>query len=478
MGQGLFGGKAADDDEEEEQAELNAWRPAADQQQHTLVRRKKLSSKSSDSSDDHSGSQVSEDASSVSVVSDEASSEGDQKSEDGSGKDSSKDDDGSEASDAEEKDQEEEKKRDARKKKKIVVSMYFEPLLDLHQALGTIVEEPKDLFSHGKHMKKHQRMEQAAIEDAQAANRAKAKVTAEWMTDMNLEDCVLTELAQVLGEDPDELRYALVQSGRFEVDPDGHVTRTTLQKIFDVMESDIETLAEVLEKLLDDADEAQIRESIKSSQGELRIKEANDVVLIEHVDLAEEANRAKDDEKEKRQKEKDERKKRQRRGRKNEEAEEESSSEDEEEEGGFAAANREAERKALAFRRVQVQRKIEEFLKLYTKGQNLTKINAKGKRYHRRVYVDTSKKSLVVQGASGPKFFLFQNMKEVDIDTRTTKEGRVETLVICAIEKGGRIVKELNLAFPDPAKANTFVNCVTLFALALRNSAEQAKIKK
>lgn len=477
MGQTLFGGKAADDDEEEEQAELNAWRPAADQQQHQLVRRKKLSSKSSESSDDHSGSQVSEDASSVSVVSDEASSEGDQKSEDGSGKSSSKDD----ASEAESEAEiaEEEKKRDARKKKKIVVSMYFEPLLDLHQALGTIVEEPKDLFAHGKHMKKHQRMEQAAIEDAQATNRAKAKATAEWMTDMNLEDCVLTELAQVLGEDPDELRYALVQSGRFEVDPDGHVTRTVLQKIFDVMESDIETLAEVLEKLADEAEEAQVRESIKASQGELRIKEANDIVLIEHVDLAEEANRAKEDDKEKRQKEKDDkRKQKQRRGKKNIEEEEESSSDDEEEEGGFAAANREAERKALAFRRVQVQRKIEEFLKLYTKGQNLTKINAKGKRYHRRVYVDTSKKSLVVQGASGPKFFLFQNMKEVDIDTRTTKEGRVETLVICAIEKGGRIVKELNLAFPDPAKANTFVNCVTLFALALRNSAEQAKEKK
>jgi len=64
-------------------------------------------------------------------------------------------------------------------------------------------------------------------------------------------------------------------------------------------------------------------------------------------------------------------------------------------------------------------------------------------------------------------------MKEVDIETRTTKEGRVETLVVCAIEKGGRIVKELNLSFPDQAKANTFVNCVTLFSLALRTASKK-----
>merc|ERR1712232_1438642 len=129
----------------------------------------------------------------------------------------------------------------------------------------------------------------------------------------------------------------------------------------------------------------------------------------------------------------------------------------------------EAEKKALLFRRVQVQRKIEEFLKSYTQGQNLVKINAKGRRYHRRVYVDTTKRALVVQGASGPKFFPFASMREVDIETRTTKEGRVETLVICAIEKGGRITKELKLSFPDQAKANTFVNCVTLFSTALRS---------
>merc|ERR1719210_276317 len=127
------------------------------------------------------------------------------------------------------------------------------------------------------------------------------------------------------------------------------------------------------------------------------------------------------------------------------EMEDDESSSSSDDEGGLTSVNKEAERKALAFRRTQVQRKIEDFLKSYTKGQNLTKINAKGKRYHRRVYVDTAKKSLVVQGASGPKFFPFASMKEVDIETRTTKEGRVETLVICAIEKDGRIVKEVDL---------------------------------
>merc|ERR1712050_448868 len=98
--------------------------------------------------------------------------------------------------------------------------------------------------------------------------------------------------------------------------------------------------------------------------------------------------------------------------------------------------------------------------------------------YHRRVYIDTTRKSLVVQGASGPKFFPFVSMKEVDIETHTTKEGRVETLVICAIERGGRIVKELNLSFPDQAKATTFVNCVTLFMLALRSGAGGGGKKK
>lgn len=142
---------------------------------------------------------------------------------------------------------------------------------------------------------------------------------------------------------------------------------------------------------------------------------------------------------------------------------EESSSD---EEGDFSM-NKEAERRALAFRRVQVQKKIEDFLRLYTKGQNLIK-HSKGKKFHRRVYIDTVKKSLVIQGATGPKLYAFAKMKDVDMDVRTTPEGRVENLVVCAIENSGRITKELTLCFPDHAKANQFVNCITLFSAALR----------
>lgn len=74
----------------------------------------------------------------------------------------------------------------------------------------------------------------------------------------------------------------------------------------------------------------------------------------------------------------------------------------------------------------------------------------------------------MIQGATGPKLYAFAKMKEVDMDTRTTPEGRVENLVICAIENQGRITKELILVFPDQSKANNFVNCVTLFMAALR----------
>lgn len=133
-----------------------------------------------------------------------------------------------------------------------------------------------------------------------------------------------------------------------------------------------------------------------------------------------------------------------------------------------AAGSKEAERRALEFRRVQVQRKVEGFLRQYTHGQNLTKVGAGGKRYHRRVYIDTSKKSLIIQGASGPKLYRFDNMREIDMESKTTKEGRLETHVAIAMEKGGKVFKELTLSFPDQQKANTFVNCLSLFAMALR----------
>merc|ERR1719204_1983055 len=190
------------------------------------------------------------------------------------------------------------------------------------------------------------------------------------------------------------------------------------------MESDIETVAEVVDKLEDVVAEA-VKQAVKASMGELRLKTASEIDLIEHVDIEAEQKLQRAEEKEQRQKAKEERakakaKKKKGKGQDKEEEEEEEEESSTDDEEGANGINREAERKALAFRRVQVQRKIEEFLRIYTKGQNLTKINAKGKRYHRRVYIDTTRKSLVVQGANGPKFFPFASMKEVDIETRTT----------------------------------------------------------
>jgi len=469
----LFGGGNADEEEEEDDERLRRWRPAIQSGQHGALKRNKLSSKSSESSDEGSGGQsdgqsVASSASKIESESDKSESAGEEKS-DGSGE-SGKDGSSSEGGSENDEELQEMARRDMeKKKKKIVVRMDFPPLLSLHEPLAVEMEAPSDLFAHAKKKRKALRAEKAAIEDALAQSRKKAKAAAEWMTDMGLEEVPLVELAQAIGEDIEELRYALIQSKRFTVDQEGTVRRALLQRILDVMESDIETLQEVLDKLMD-SDAASVKLAVKNSAGELRYKTANDIELLEHVDIEAEQRMQREEEKEKRQKEKeDKRKAKAKRSKKGQEEEEDESSESSTDEEGAGNVNREAEKKALAFRRVQVQRKIEEFLKLYTKGQNLTKINAKGKRFHRRVYVDTARKSLVVQGASGPKFFPFASMKEVDIETRTTKEGRVETLVICAIEKRGRIVKELNLSFPDQARANTFVNCVTLFSLALRS---------
>jgi len=305
-------------------------------------------------------------------------------------------------------------------------------------------------------------------EEAFAEYRAKAKLVAEWMNDQDLSECEVKELALTLNEDVDELRFALVQSKRFEVDEEGMAKKTLLQQILDIMEHDIETVQEVLDKFEDKVDLADLKECVETSENQLRIKVANDIELLERVDLEAEQKLEREQEKEMRFREKEEKRlMKMKRGRKQSAQEKDSSSDSSSEDEGNV--NKEAERKALAFRRLQVQRKIEDFLKAYTKGQNLVKVTAKGKRYHRRVYVDTARKALVVQGASGPKFFPFASMKEVDMETHTSKEGRVETMVICAIAKRGRIVKELMLIFPDQAKANTFVNCVTLFSVALRN---------
>lgn len=469
----IFGGGNADEEEEEDDERLRRWRPAIASHQHGALKRNKATSKSSESSDEGSGGHsdgqsVASSASKIDSESDKSDSQGDEKSDgsEGSGKDGSSSEEGSEN----DEELQELARRDLdKKKKKIVVRMDFPPLLSLHEPLSVEMEVPADLFAHAKKKRKAVTAEKKAIEDATSMSRKKAKAAAEWLNDMGLEEVPLVELAQGIGEDIDELRYALVQSKRFTVDEEGIVRKALLQRILDIMESDIETLQEVLDKL-EDADAAGVKAAVKNSGGELRMKVANDIELVEHVDVDAEQRIRREEEREKRAAEKEEKRRaKAKRSKKGEQVEEDSDSESSTDEEGAGNVNRVAEKKALAFRRVQVQRKIEEFLKLYTKGQNLTKISAKGKRYHRRVYVDTTRKSLVVQGASGPKFFPFAAMKEVDIETRTTKEGRVETLVICAIEKRGRIVKELNLAFPDQARANTFVNCVTLFSLALRS---------
>uniref|UniRef100_A0A7S1L143 Uncharacterized protein n=1 Tax=Alexandrium catenella TaxID=2925 RepID=A0A7S1L143_ALECA len=369
----------------------------------------------------------------------------------------------------------------------MVVHMEFEPLLSLHEPLGALLEEPAEIWANAKNTKKQSRVERAAVEDALAANRNKAKAVAQWMAEMGLEDAMLNEAADAVEEEPDELRYALNASKHFEVDDrDVVVRKTLLQSILDVMDSDIETVQEVIDKLVNhEADEEMIRKAVNDSGGELRLKVANGIELIEHVDIEAETKQRRLEDKEQRLKAKEEKRKSGRKRRKGslasrfsrnsgdsaESEGDESSSESDE--GTGNTQNREAEKKALAFRRLQVQRKIEDFLWLYRNGQNLQKINSKGRRYNRRVYIDTAKRALVIQGTSGPSFFPFINMKEIDIDTHTTKEGRVETHVICAMEKNGRIYKELVLAFPDQAKANNFVNCMTLFSLALRSAASK-----
>jgi len=476
----LLGGRNDEDEEEAaEQKALERWRPEVSGQTVTVKKRLQTQHSHEDLAGSHGEGDNMSAASSVSQMEEEQEvveeelEEDDQEEEEEkkSQQEGGSQPGGGSESDDDEFDAEAEaaaKRDEARKRKKIIVRMEFEPLLSLNEPLGTTLEEPAEIFSTSKGGKRNKRMEEAALEDARATYRAKSKTAAAWLNDMNLEDCLLAELSQGIGEDPDELRFALEQSKRFVVDDDHVVEKTVVQRVFDVMESDIETMTEILNKL-GDATETEVRAAVKDSLGEFKIRVANDIELIERVDPEEEQRAKREEEKvlrmkEKMAKKKEMQKRRKRRGKKDDDAEASDSSD--EDLGGQDAA----EKKALAFRRLQVQIKIEDFLKSYTRGQNLVKINARGKRYARRVYVDTAKRALVIQGANGPKFFQFAAMKEVDLETRTTKEGRVETLVICAIEKEGRIVKELTLAFPDQAKASTFVNCVTLFSLALRRT--------
>merc|ERR1712187_63226 len=151
-------------------------------------------------------------------------------------------------------------------------------------------------------------MGRAAIEDAAAQFREKAKMAAEWMLDMGYEECPLNEVAGAVAEAPDELRYCLEQSHRFTVDGDDMVKQTLLQRVLNIMESDIETLGEVMEKLGEDEEDG-IRQAVKDSLGELRLEVANDIPLIKHVDIEVENRMRREEEKEQRLREKAEKQK-------------------------------------------------------------------------------------------------------------------------------------------------------------------------
>ena len=76
-------------------------------------------------------------------------------------------------------------------------------------------------------------------------------------------------------------------------------------------------------------------------------------------------------------------------------------------------------------------------------------------------YIDTGRKSLVVQGANGPKAYEFAHMREVDMESRTTKEGRLETLVRrlrvrASRENGSQAIRCLRVGF---SHGRYYVHC-------------------
>lgn len=471
-----------EDEEEEEQERLKKWRPAGALQHRTAAAKKKDQAQDDDS--DASGHDTDDGDADSSARGDDESSAGDATPRSGGGdevksKGSEKGKESSDDSDAEDVGALQVQEA-VTSKQKFIVKMDFEPLLSLHEALEKEIDEPAKLWETSKASKKTQRAERAALESVQATHRNKAKLLADWMAEMELEECTLLEAAVELNMDSSLIRYAITSCKRFEVDQEDQVKKTLLLHVLECMESDIETVKEVLDKLvIFDVDQNDLKAAVEASGGELRFKEANGVHLLERVDVQAEVRVQRALEKEKKLQEKEAKQKakarRSRKSKTDDEGSDESSSCSDDEHDVKTALNREAEKKALAFRRLQVQRKIEEFLNLYTRGQNLQKINSKGQRYNRRVYVDTNRRALVIQGASGARFFPFVNMKEIDIDTHTSKEGQLETQVICAMEKGGRIYKELILCFSDQQKASMFVNCLTLFSQALRAAAAAGK---
>eukprot|EP00435_Cladocopium_sp_Y103_P024787 s3045_g6.t1 len=183
----------------------------------------------------------------------------------------------------------------ARERKKIIVRMEFEPLLSLNKPLGTMLEEPAEIFSTGKGGKRNKHID-----------------------------------------------FALERSKRVMVDDDHVVTKTVVQRVFDVMESDMATMTEILHKL-GDATNADVRAAVKDSL-EFKIRVANDTELIERVDPEEEQRAKREEEKVLRMKEKmakkNELQKRRKRNKKEEDGEADSDSS--EELGGEGAAEKRA----------------------------------------------------------------------------------------------------------------------------------------
>lgn len=320
--------------------------------------------------------------------------------------------------------------------KKVICQMEFEPLLAVEDgAVGDMVD-PADLLKDGGKKKRRRRRGRPGGMDEKVAVEWVRKILdhmKEEHKDVELPD----EAAVALETDAKVILEAVEVAGPgildIHEDDEGNkvLEKTLAQKIIDeINDSDEDTLR--LKELCDllDCDEDEVVEAVENSDGCLVKMDKKRGALIRKVcDLidADQLDDSDDD-----------------------------------------GAAKEADKRAMEFRREQVQRKVEEFLMVYSKGVNLTKVATNGKRYHRRVYVDTAKKSLVIQGASGPKMFAFATMRDIDMETRTTKEGRTETLVIIALERGGRIVRELTISFPDQHKGNQFVNCLSLFSMALR----------
>lgn len=316
--------------------------------------------------------------------------------------------------------------------------MEFQPILELlEEEAEEDFAEPAELIQVKRKQKKKKHVATSAMGMGEAIElvRKILKIMVEEHKDVELP----SEVAKTLDTPEKTLRDAVAYAGdgilELREDEDGNQVfeKCIGQKIFEeIQDNDGEPLA--VKDLGDtlDEDDATILEAVEDSGGvlEIEMKRKKEQVKIRDgaVDMLDRVEEGEDDEELK-----------------------------------------ETEQRAIEFRRIQVQRKAEDFLRHYTKGQNLVKVVG-NKRYHRRVYLDTGRKALVIQGARGPKMYLFEHMREIDLESKTTKEGRLETLVTIAVEKNGRVYKEIVLSFPDQHKGSTFVNCLSLFAMALRKT--------